>query len=154
MPVFHRRFIASKSRKSNPDHLRSVGPRIPVEVAVTDFLAANLTQSGRSVPQPHSGYALVDTGASVTAVDEDVLKRLGINPIRTIQLSTPNGTQTRLLYPAKLLFPGTPLPPLEFASIVGVNVKDQGYLVLIGRDILRHMLMVYGGTGGYVAFSF
>jgi predicted aspartyl protease len=153
MPVFHRRFLHPETKKQSAEHLRNVGPRLPVEVGVTDLLAASLSQSGTPVPPPHSGYALVDTGASVTAVDEEVLQGLEISPISTIQLSTPGGTQTRYLYPAKLVFPGTPLPPLEFAALVGVSVKDQGYLALIGRDILQNMVMVYDGSG-YVLYAF
>lgn len=52
-----------------PAGLRMSGPVIPVQIEIPSALADRLQQSGQAIPAPVSGLALVDTGASVSAVD-------------------------------------------------------------------------------------
>lgn len=154
MPTHSRQFL-DQDKNSNPALLQQVGPRIPVEVSIPDVLAAALTHSGSELPTPVEGWALIDTGASVTCVDESALQDLNLNPIGQTQVSSPTAaSDRRLLYPAKLMFPGTPIPPLDFQAVTGVTLQNQGYLVLLGRDILRYMVLIFDGPGGHMTLAF
>jgi predicted aspartyl protease len=155
MPVFHRNFLEKSANTPSPEHLRNVGPRLPVEIAIPDTLATALSQKGETLPAPVSGYALFDTGASITGIDEEVLKQLGLNPIGITNISTPSDGQVEAaLYPAKITFPTTPMPTFNFTSVVGIKLKNQGYLALIGRDFMSGMIVIYDGVGARVTFAF
>ena len=154
MPVYSRRFFHAGTNDPAPEHLRDVGPREPVEIHIPDALARNLVQAGQPIPPPQTGYALFDTGASVTAVDENILQALGLNPIGQTQVIMPDGkVHTCPQYPARIVFPGTRLPNLVFQKAVGTPLQNQGYLALIGRDIMMDWVIVYNGPGAHVTFA-
>jgi len=108
-----------------------------------------------------AGFALIDTGASVSAVDVTVVQRLGVQPIGTVLVGTAGGPQQQATFPARFTFPGTPLPGLNFGSLLGSNLAGQmvaghqGPLIaLLGRDLLQRFVMVYNGPGAMVSLSF
>jgi hypothetical protein len=98
--------------------------------------------------------ALIDTGASATAVDGDALKALSISPIGRVEVRTPSGKEQQDLYPASLTFPGTQIPTLNFNAVLGSKLKEQGILALVGRDVLQHFLLIYNGHLGQYILSF
>ena len=57
------------------------GPIVPVEISIPSSLAEVYTKENRAIPQPKSGWALIDTGATKSCVDDEVLVQLGVNPI-------------------------------------------------------------------------
>lgn len=128
--------------------LQIIGPRIPVAVSVPPALATWLQEQGRVVPTSISGTALIDTGATVTCVDRDVITTLGVSPVGAVRVFTPSGDEEQAQYPAHLDFPGTSLPGLDLASALGSTLKAQGIIALIGRDALAHMVLVYHGPLG------
>ena len=68
--------------------------------------------------------ALLDTGASITGVDEDVLKKLRYPPIGVANLSTPSGTTTTSIYMIRLVIPSRIDPgfPPNIPRIIVDNV--------------------------------
>jgi len=72
--------ISPSPGKTDPGLLEQVGPLVPVQIEVPTVLAQQLQQAGMAVPQPVSGQALIDTGATSSAVDAQVLTSLGIAP--------------------------------------------------------------------------
>jgi hypothetical protein len=100
--------------------------------------------------------AIVDTGASISAVDATVIARLGVQPVGTANVGTAGGIQTQSTYPARLSFPGTNLPSMEFNSLLGANLGGQvitgpmpgNLIVLLGRDVLEHFVFIYNGPNG------
>ncbi len=158
MPVFHRDFVEAGSGEgrgvSRPDHLANVGPRLPVQIGITEKLASALAARGQPIPAPVEGYALFDTGASRTCADESVLKSLGISPVETIALSTPSGSSEASIYTCALYFPAHPLPDVDPTFVAGVQLQDQDCIALIGRDIMRSMILIYDGPGARVTFAF
>ena len=109
-------------------------------------LAEFLARSGLPVPLPQRGFALIDTGASITAVDEDVVASLGIQPIGRMKLSSPSHSRPAWLYAARLTCSG--LPVLEVLDIVGCTLQPQGFIALLGRNFLRKVVLVYDGPAG------
>lgn len=82
------------------------------------------------------------------------MKNLGLLPIRSTHVATPSGVERRGLYPAKLQFPGTTISALTYNEVVGVNLSNQDYIALIGRDALVQMVLVFNGPGGLVTLAF
>ena len=90
----------------------------------------------------------IDTGASMSAVDNSIMQRLQINPIGQLAIGGVAGNNQHNIYPAKMVIPS--LQPFNFASIVGVELKDHAtpIVALIGRDVLSLCIFTYNGTTG------
>ncbi len=82
-------------------------------------------------------------------VDETVIESLGVNPVSVAKVGTPGGSSSMNAYPAKLTFPGTGLPDLQFNSVLASpHLKNQQNIIaLIGRDILQYGSFNYNGDG-------
>ena len=158
MPIFHRNFVhpsdSARPGEANPEHLQRVGPSLPVQIAIPDRLASIYADNGQAIPTPREGFALFDTGASATCVDESVLRGLGLEPIQTAGISTPSGRSEANAYACALYFPGNPLPDMELSFVLGVQLQNQGYSALIGRDLLRDMILIYDGPGARITFAY
>ena len=156
MPLFSRRWIhPTNPAQTDPERLQRSGAVLQVEVSLPTALAAAMQNAGTPIPQPHVGIALIDTGASITSVDDGVLVGLGLSPTSTRLISTPSATNVEQpVYPCILSFPGTPLPQIPFNEVVGSQLAGLGCSVLIGRDILRHCLLVYNGPEGFWTIAF
>lgn len=144
-----------------PKGLQVAGPIVPVQVEVPVALASQLQQAGQPVPTPIPGLALIDTGASVSAVDTSVIQRLGIHPVGTVQVGTAGGPQMQTTYPARFTFPGTNLPPIDFSQLLGANLvgqviagTGQPLIALFGRDILQHFVLVYNGPAAMFTLAY
>lgn len=134
--------------------LSTFGPLLAGEVSVPSKIAEVIQKTKKEIPNPITGPALIDTGAASTCVDEEILKNLGLPIVGEQPIATPSGPSKAYLYPVKLEFPGSPIPPLEFNRVIGANLKDQKIAILIGRDILQHCILIYNGPGGHFSLSF
>jgi len=126
--------------------LQLEGPKVAIEIAVPTVLAEFLVRSGLPVPTPRAGFALIDTGASITAVDEGIVASLCIQPIGQMKLSTPSRSMPAWLYAARLTCSG--MAVLEILDIVGCSLQPQGFIALLGRNFLRSVVLVYDGPAG------
>lgn len=157
MPVYNHYYPDSSNQINTPassEQLARYGPTVPVTISVTARHAAILQKLNLPVPTPESGLALIDTGATFCAVDDDVVKSLGIPQFGTTAVHTPSGAAQLPTYPAALSFPGTTLPNISFADFMGSPLKVQGIIALIGRNVLMDFVLVYNGPGGFVSFSY
>lgn len=121
---------------------------------VPSALASQLQHAGQPVPAPVSGLALVDTGASLSAVDTSVIQQLGVQAVGLVQVGTAGGPQRQATYPARFAFPGTSLPSIDFGLLLGATLAGQiaagtGHpiIALLGRDLFQHFVLVYNGPG-------
>ncbi|MFP4136310.1 MAG: aspartyl protease family protein [Candidatus Acetothermia bacterium] len=137
----------------DPDALAKDGSTMDVEVHITDQHAKILEDNDKEIPSPQSSKGLIDTGASISAIDLDLLQKLNISPIGATKVSTPSGQATQELYAVKFSFPGKGLPDMTSLNVLGSDLKRQNISALIGRDILRHCLLVYDGTSGSVTLA-
>lgn len=60
--------------KPDPDALAKDGSTFEVEVHVTDRHAKILEDNDKNIPSPQSGKGLIDTGASISAIDVETLR--------------------------------------------------------------------------------
>ena len=138
--------------QTQPNILRRRGPVFPVQVSIPQILIDYLQQRGQSIPQPVSGFALIDTGASITVIDLNVLNQLGINPVGVARVLTPAGPVQQNLFPARLIFgPGL---VIDLSVVIGANLRPQQIIALIGRDILSKFIMIYHGRSGRITIAF
>jgi hypothetical protein len=67
---------------------------------------------------------------------------------------TPQGSTQQNKFPARVSFPGTTLPAVDFGSVYGSTLKNQGIIALIGRDLLTHFVFTYNGPGGFITLAY
>jgi hypothetical protein len=120
-----------------------------------------LEAAGEPIPQPRVVRALVDTGASFTSIEPQVLQALNLTPTGTIEIVTPStGDQTHTTETYDVDFaigagPGESpllLPNLRIAA--SQLFLKQGIHVLIGRDILNRCILVYNGSTNSFSLCF
>jgi hypothetical protein len=64
-----------------PLALQLSGPLFPLEIHVPVAFAQLLTANQQPVPAPIMGFALIDTGATSSCVDQQSMLSLGVSPI-------------------------------------------------------------------------
>ncbi len=148
MPIFNRHYI-----QPNVHLLQREGPKIKVIIAPPKAILSQLKQQGTTPPPPFSGEALIDTGASISAVDQKIFQKLAISPIGVTTVRTPTTPQKQNLYPVTLFFPELRLGG-ELARVIGSNLSDMGIIALIGRDLLATFVFIYNGKGGGFTLAF
>lgn len=164
MPVFSAGagVVTPQGFRPEPRTLAFYGPIMQVQIEVPQALARVLIERGESVPSPVEGVALVDTGASFTAVSESAMQTLGIAPIDVAgNIGTAGGVAQRNIYPARVTFPGSDLPTIEFNRMISVDLAGQivplpvgrPVLLLFGRDLLSRFVLVYNGPGASWSLS-
>ncbi len=127
------------------------GPVVQVSVTIEQNAGRGLTASGKSLPTPISGLALIDTGASNTCIDEQAAKELGLPVIDVANMqSATHDNHPCNIYPIQII---TPIITLNAPRAMGAALASQGLLVLIGRDVLEHCTLFYNGPVGQFTLS-
>ena len=96
MPIFNASLAKAVSggiTQPVPAAFQKIGPIVPLQVEIPTALAAQLRATEAQIPSPITGLALIDTGASVSGVDETVVQQLGIQPIGVASISHAGGSQ-------------------------------------------------------------
>ena len=110
-------------------------------IAECDYKSRSLVTSG-IIQNPSNNKRIAslfiwDTGASVSAINEDFAKKLELNPISFNRIGTANGERDCSVYFCDIVLEiGTPNKPKFSMSVVGGNLT-KGTGVLIGMDIIR-----------------
>jgi len=164
MPIYNRFSTVQRPGATSqpfPPGLRITGPIVSVQIEVPQALATQLQRSGQAVPSAVAGLALVDTGASISAVDITVIQHLGVQPVGIATVGTAGGPQQQAIFPARLSFPGTQVPSIEFNELLGANLAGQSVpgiggnlIALLGRDLLEHFILIYNGPAGMFSLAF
>ena len=132
-------------------HLR--GPILQVSVTVEQTVAKNLVQQGISIPAPITGWGLIDTGASVTCIDEEAARELQLPAVDVVTMASATDPSTRRnVYPIQIEVIGFPIR-LQALRAVGAELKIQDLLLLIGRDVLQVCTLFYNGFTGEITLS-
>ena len=141
--------------KEHGHTLTESGPLVSVEISIPTALKAYLSEKGLPIPPPQAGFALIDTGAFATAVEQSIFDALGISPIDKISTLTPHGGSESPVYPVTVSFPGLDLAEMPMERVVGCslkwqNVEGKEIIMLLGRDLLQYFLLVYNGKSADV----
>lgn len=127
---------------SPADELESTG-------AIVDVTITKPSAGGGGTPVTIK--AMIDTGASISTIQDSVAQQAGLQQTGSTQLSGVGGVQTSPIYAASLAIPafGVTVPAVEVASITN---PFPGVEMLVGRDILKQLarLDYRGGEGHFV----
>jgi predicted aspartyl protease len=95
---------------------------------------------------------MIDTGASLTVIREELARDLGLQPTGTTTINTPSDTNVRCYkYAIQLLLPND----ISFERpVLAVPLKGQHIDCLIGRDVLARGILVYIGPDNLFTLSF
>lgn len=136
------------------------GPLLNIQLAVTAPRANAQVASGIEVPQPISVVGLVDTGASSTGIDRTVVERLRLEPTGEMSVLTPstgdNPTNVEQYDISVLIYSAADEIPMSvpILAVAEIDIKNQGFDMLIGRDILSSCVLVYNDTTGLYTLAF
>lgn len=134
--------------------VESNGPIVNAGVSVSEGRRAALIAAGQVVPEMRTIRALVDTGASFTSIEPQVLQALNLTPTGTIEIVTPStGNQTHTTETFDIDFAIGGATPQDLPLLIP-NLRiaacelylRQGIHALIGRDILNRCILVYNGS--------
>ena len=120
------------------------GPLLPVNISLpTAVLEQHLTHTKQ--PQTISCDALVDTGASVSAISSKIAEQLGLVVTGFKNIASVHSSEVCPVYFGRITFPwgsGMEIPL--------ISCELQGLECLIGRDVLRYWHMTYDGFNGEI----
>ncbi len=95
---------------------------------------------------------MIDTGATGTVISEDIVQQLKLNPVGITFINTPSSTNVQCYeYLIRLLFPNNVVTE---SVVIAAPLQGQHIQCLIGRDILRHGVLVYIGYTNTFTLSF
>jgi predicted aspartyl protease len=97
--------------------------------------------------------ALIDTGATASAVDNSVVTALGVNPVGTALVGTAGGPVTQPVYPIRTQLQGVGLT-INFSRVTGAPLSNMGLVALLGRDMLTRMMLIYDGPSSEYTLSY
>lgn len=134
------------------ERLRQDGAIVNVQIQVPQALVAQLKAQGRPVPPPQVVRGMVDTGASISTVNDAVAAAAGLQQVSSVQIGGVGGVSTRPIFSAYFGLPeyGVSVDPIEIA---GVTIPAHGFDVLVGRDVLRALHLDYVGPHGTFALT-
>jgi hypothetical protein len=133
--------------------LETEGPRVTVTFGLTRAATQLLTSAGQPVPPPVAATAMLDTGASGTAVRTGLLGPLGLNPVGLQDVLTPTTGATPVKYVTYAVLMAMPNGSINL-TVVETELAGQGIDALIGRDVLKHGLFIYQGHSSQFTLSF
>jgi hypothetical protein len=148
-----------------PYFTRQVAPNgnliLVASVGVSQARRQALIAASQPVPNLIIVQALVDTGASCTCIDPFVLGQLNLSPTGITTVNTPStGTlpATANQYDVAIMIQTAPnLPLLIFQNMPVLESQlliQQGFHMLLGRDILRSCLLLYDGMNGLFSLAY
>lgn len=97
-----------------------------------------------------TGFALIDTGADVSAFDQEAASRAGITTTGPIDLRrhAEVGCYRVPGYDGELIVEG--FGPLTVTGASGLRLAQYGWIAILGRDFLRNVVLVVNGPGNSV----
>ena len=163
MPIINVSYASRERPQFDPQALAIAGPQIMIDI-LPPVIIEKWMQSVNIKPKIIEKIpALIDTGASVTGVDLDYLKKLGYPPIGVAELATPSGVTKTQVYMVRIVMPSraaagfpqnVPRIIIDNVRVIGVRLGTQKYKALLGRDILSRLILVYNGPQALITLGY
>ena len=132
--------------------LQVSGPRVPVTLSPFGDQIKLLAEKGEFPITPVTGLALIDTGASVTCIDQSAAANAGLALVNSGRISSvTHAAETVPLFAGRLDIHG--FSSVETFGAYGVNLESQELIALIGRDLLARCVLIYNGLEGSFSLS-
>lgn len=155
MPILHAQTLAQAQRANGTlvqipasAGLQQRGPCVQVSITLEQTVAQALVQRGEQLPSPVAGLALIDTGASVTCIDAQAARHLGLTAINVVPMASASQARTdKNVYSIQFEIVGFPIR-LQSFNAIEAELATQGLVLLIGRDALQVSAFFYNGPAG------
>lgn len=98
---------------------------------------------------PQTVRGLIDTGASISGVRPQVAQAAGLIQTGSVEVSGVTGTEKRPVYAAGVGLPEYGVS-FEAVELAGLQLPSQDLHFLLGRDILKDLVLTYHGSSGSV----
>jgi predicted aspartyl protease len=129
------------------------GPVFNVQLSPALAITAALARQNALIPAPVVGMALIDTGASMSSIDNQVAASLGLSPIDVVKMSSASHASTDAnVYAVHFEIMGCPIEG-DVGRAIGAELAAQGLIMLVGRDILQRCTLHYNGGAGQFTLS-
>ena len=133
-------------------YLRENGPTCHIIITPSDPTVEKLKLEKARIPKIKV-LALIDTGASSTAISRRVVEKLNLIARGTAKVYTSHKEpEIRNEYDIALEFDTDAYLPL--LRVLGANLQNHSIDCLIGRDILHHGKLIYNGAKNQIKLSF
>jgi gag-polyprotein putative aspartyl protease len=136
------------------------GALIEVHLGLSDARRRVMQRQSRAVPPPTKATLLIDTGASMSLVDEALMRTLQITPtsVTSYHSSSTSGiAQQCSVYDVSLVLGGVAtvnslcIDPLPVMATAFINHPFEG---LLGRDVLSRLQMAWSGRTQSLTLSY
>ena len=134
-------------------YLAQSGIILNVTISPDMLTVSALQTQGMQTPQPLLCKALVDTGASGLAIDKTIASTLGLKRKGVTNNLTANGAKTSSVYFVSLSFPGSNLKSYDMLRATEVDLANQSFHRLIGRETMSNWHLHYNGQTGQISIS-
>jgi len=146
MPIHTVEYPSNDPNVSSADVLRKAGPLIQVVVSLPVFPGAAQAAAGQQV-QPQQVFALIDTGASDSAIDEQLATNLQLPIIDRQTLGGVAGPKVHNVYMGQI--EDTNMKRASRGRFAGVTLQ-QHFSVILGREFLQNTVFIYDGATGRI----
>jgi predicted aspartyl protease len=116
--------------------------RVLIERPSSPEITSELRNSGLQV------NALIDTGASLTVINPEIVRTCGLQPIGFSRISSPAHIADYPQYSATISFPESSLKPLALVPVVAIPIRGSSVSCLLGRNVLRRWRIICDGRTG------
>ncbi len=142
----------ARSFTFNLPRLRESGPTCQVVIRPSEPVIEKFRAENKKIPSI-TVLALIDTGASTTAVSHKVVKKLKLVPRGTVQVYTSHKKpETRNEFDLSLAFDEQTC--LTIVKVLDATLQSHDIDCLIGRDVLEHGVLTYNGPKKQVKLAF
>jgi len=124
-----------------------------ISIEVDRWTAEALRAQSLPVPNPVAVPAMVDTGASHLGLDTSIVRSLNLARRGVTICDTAAGRRLANMYAVSLSFPGTTLMRYDMLRAVEVNLANQPFKCLIGRETMSNWHIHYNGQSGAISIS-
>ena len=124
-------------------NLREEGPTIDV-IIYPPTQIINLTDKNEIIPNKIC-TGLIDTGASNSCIDIKIAAELNLISRDFIPILTPSGMSNHFTYDVGVMMLSQLGYKIFFIEVTGADLERQPFDVLIGRDILEHLTLIFNG---------
>jgi len=130
------------------------GPLVEIFVAIPKGLAEQLQKTNKPVPPPLKAIAMIDTGAQLSVLSPTIVAALQLTPVGYANMVTPSTTtpMTTSQHLVDIVFQ----QGITAANVVAIQgtLVGQNIQALIGRDVLKHGVLIYTGYINQFTLSF
>jgi predicted aspartyl protease len=131
------------------------GPVVQVSIKVPPEIAERLTSAAQPVPSPIVGFALIDSGAATSCIDNTAAQSLGLPVVNVISMASATHADVATnVYPITFDILGGAQITVNSPRTAGATLANQGLVLLIGRDLLSKAVFSYNGLAGQFTICF